>query len=156
MSTNSPMSLKTKKILVSIGVAFGTVMVFLISFILAFCLIVNPVNLFTVGDEETAKENEELKKQVKTLNDEVELLNTTVDKYKSAASLEPIIITEEKPQQQGNRSDKSNSAQTTKEDSGEASSESSEDEFSPETVTGTEETTPEDVEVPITVIDISE
>lgn len=156
MSTNSPMSLKTKKILVSIGVAFGTVMVFLISFILAFCLIVNPVNLFTVGDEETAKENEELKKQVQTLNDEVELLNTTVDKYKSAASLEPIIITEEKPQQQGNRSDKSNSAQTTKEDSGEASSESSEDEFSPETVTGTEETTPEDVEVPITVIDISE
>ena len=156
MSTNSPISLKTKKILVSIGVAFGTVMVFLISFILAFCLIVNPVNLFTVGDEETAKENEELKKLVQTLNDEVELLNTTVDKYKSAASLEPIIITEEKPQQQGNRSDKSNSAQTTKEDSGEASSESSEDEFSPETVTGTEETTPEDVEVPITVIDISE
>lgn len=84
MSKKSHISPGAKKILIGVGVGFGTIMVFLVSFILAFTLIVNPINFMTVSDADTVEENEQLKEQVQTLKDEVEVLNTTVEKYKNA------------------------------------------------------------------------
>ena len=86
MSGKTQMSDKTKKILTGVGIGFGTLVVFLASFILAFSLIVNPINFFTVSDAGTVEENEKLKEEVQTLTDEIEHLNTTVDKYKASAN----------------------------------------------------------------------
>ncbi len=168
MKNNSKLSLKTKKILAGIGIAFGTVATFLVSFVLSFSLIVNPINLFTFNDSDTIKENEELKEKVQTLNDEIEHLSASVDKYKASAQSVsiPVVTTpsNEEPQQTPDSSDsdlqsstsssaqnQNGSTETSEEIKGE-----SETKFSPETVTGTAEKTPEDIEEPITVIDISE
>ena len=86
MSNKYHLSLKTKKILLGIGIGFGTVVVFFVSFFLAFSFIVNPITVMPVSDADTEKENKELKTQVQTLEDEVELLNTTLEKYRSSAS----------------------------------------------------------------------
>lgn len=162
MSDKPRVSLKTKKILTGIGISFGTVMVFLISFILAFSLIVNPINFFTVSDADTVKENEQLKEKVQSLTDEVEILNTTVDKYKASGSAPATVTTpEEQPSTQttdtasGPQTSNSEGTQTS-ENSGAAESETDGNDFTPDTVTSTDQGTPEDVEEPITVIDISE
>lgn len=181
MEKNSHISPKTKKILVGIGIGFGTVMTFLISFILAFVLIVNPINFMTVSDDDTLKENEELKSQVQTLEDEVEMLNTTVEKYKNSATSRPqtsdipLVTTPSSTQQSkpsSNGSSQNHTQKPTEESSAtsgnggvestgatqgnQGESSSGEESFAPETVTSTSETTPEDTEAPITVIDISE
>ncbi len=161
------MSAKSKKILTGIGVVFGTVMAFIVSFILAFSLIVNPISLFSKDDSDAAKENEKLKAEVRTLNDTIEHLNTTVDKYKAQANTAPVyspsvVTTPSENTNQGNTTQ--NSAQNAEADTstqdsptqGAASATEDEGGFSPETVDSTAEQTPEDVEAPIPVIDISE
>jgi hypothetical protein len=170
VSTNFNISPKTKKILAGIGITFGTVMVFLLSFVLAFSLIVNPINFMTVSDADTVEENEKLKEQVQTLNDEVEHLNAAVDRYKTSSSAPAVIVTPDQSTSKG-QNQNSVSDQVGKNGAGNASgntqeggsgqkadteSENASSGFSPETVTATDEKTPEDVEVPITVIDISE
>lgn len=164
MSSKTHISPAAKKTLTGVGVVFGTVMIFLISFILTFSLIVNPINFMSFSDSDTIKENKELKEKVQTLTDEVELLNTTVEKYKASASAPQIPETVVTPQPEQNSSSGSGSNQPSNENSsGNAAPTTSEDEssseestFSPDTVTSTTEETPEDKEDPITIIDISE
>lgn len=159
MKEKTEMSLKTKKILAGVGIAFGTVLVFLVSFTLSFSLIVNPINLFTFKDGDTIKENSELKEKVQTLSDEIDVLNTTVEKYKSNQSVPAIVetpvTTDDQSQEQTNEAP-SNADSTTPDENPPADEPSEGSNFSPETVTGTDAETPEDVEEPITVIDISE
>ncbi len=183
MHSKTQMSAKTKKILTGVGIGFGTVMVFLVSFILAFSLIVNPINFFTVSDASTVEENEKLKEEVQTLNDKIEHLNTTVDKYKASSkapvpSVPATVTTPSSGTSSGSGSDTGkNNSQTTQKpqnsentdsdaetqapDNTETNGSDTEDSgaestFSPDTVNSTAEQTPEDVETPITVIDISE
>ncbi len=159
MADNSHMSVKTKKILTGIGIAFGTVMVFLVSFILAFSLIVNPINFFTVSDASTVEENEQLKEKVQTLTDEVEHLNTTVDKYK-ASSKAPATVTTPEPQSSAETAPPKEQPEDSRREEVQAPAEGTatenNDSFVPDTVTSSDAETPEDVEEPITVIDISE
>ena len=162
MKEKSQMSPKTKKILVGIGIAFGTVMAFLVSFILAFTLIVNPINFMTVSDADTVEENEKLKEQVQTLEDEKDALQAKVDKYKNSSTSQPVVTTpavttpstpsqeDKKPETPATETPENSETTTpeteTNEDSG----------FAPETQTSTGEETPEDVDAPVTVIDVSE
>ncbi len=159
MADNSHISLKTKKILTGIGIAFGTVMVFLVSFILAFSLIVNPINFFTVSDANTVEENEQLKEKVQSLTDEVEHLNTTVDKYK-AASKTPATVTTPEPQPSVETAPPKEQPEDSRREEvqtpAEGTATENNDSFVPDTVTSSDAETPEDVEEPITVIDISE
>ena len=174
MKEKSHMSLRTKKILAGIGIGFGTVFAFLVSFILAFSLIINPINFMTVSDADTVKENEELKETVQNLKDENELLNATVDKYKASSKAPTTVVAEQPSVQQTSGSDSKqqsssqtgsgtgseNETNTSKAGSTEnrdtdAGGES-EQVFAPETVTNTGAETPEDVEAPITVIEIAE
>ena len=161
MESKSHMSLKTKKILLGTGIVFGTVLAFVVSFFLAFSLIINPINFVTIGGEETAAENEELKTQVQSLEDEVEMLNATVEKYKSSASSQ-IIVQEVPVSKQGQNSQQSagnsGSGNSTagNTNTGENNDAESEPDFSPETVTTPEEGIEPEVELDVTVIDISE
>ena len=104
---------------------------------------------------DAAKENEELKKEVQTLTDEVELLNVTVDKYKAAASVPAIVTTPEVSTSDDTQKKEKDETKTDKKPTTNVNEENGET-FSPETVTGTDAKTPEDVEEPITIIDISE
>ncbi len=160
MKEKTEMSLKTKKILAGVGIAFGTVLVFLVSFTLSFSLIVNPINLFTFKDGDTIKENAELKEKVQTLSDEIDVLNTTVEKYKSNQSVPAIVetpvATDDQKQDSENQSSTTAEPGTTSTENPPTDTQGETNGFSPETVTGTDAETPEDVEEPITVIDISE
>ena len=168
MEKTSILSLKTKKILTGIGIAFGTIVVFLVSFTLSFCLIINPISFSPISDSDAAKENKELREKVETLNDEIEHLNASVDKYKASAQnasipvvTTPSVTTPSQSVSQSNTSSKTQTSSSAKADdiSGETNigiEDETESKFSPETVTGTAEETPEDIEAPITVIDISE
>ncbi len=163
LKEKSQMSPKTKKILVGVGIAFGTVMTFLVSFILAFTLIVNPINFMTVGDADTVEENEKLKEQVQTLEDEKDALQAKVDKYKNSATSQPAVttpaVTTPSTQSQPDKTPETTTPETPE------SSETTESQpeinessggFAPETQTSTGEETPEDVDGPVTVIDVSE
>ena len=157
MTEKKGMSVKSKKILAGIGIGFGTVLVFMISFFIAFSLIVNPINFFTVSDADTVEENKELKEQIQVLEDQVDVLSASVEKYKASANSQPIIIetpVTTTPQQ----TTQSQPAQTGEEtvESGEGETSDEGEDFVPSTVTSTEEQTPEDLEDPVTVIDISE
>lgn len=167
MREKSQMSPKTKKILVGVGIAFGTVVAFLVSFILAFTLIVNPINFMTVSDADTVEENEKLKEQVQTLEDEKDVLQATVDKYKNSATSQPSVTTPTVTTP--STSSQSTTTESAKPEAPEAEapensetttpeSETNEETggFTPETETSTGEETPEDVDAPITVIDVSE
>ncbi len=163
MKEKSQMSPKTKKILVGIGIGFGTVMAFLISFILAFTLIVNPINFMTVSDADTVEENEKLKEQVQTLEDENDVLQAKVDKYKNSATSQPAVTTpavtapstqtqpDKKPQAPETQTPENSEEATPQPETNETSGD-----FAPETQTSTGEETPEDVDAPVTVIDVSE
>ena len=179
MKEKSHMSLRTKKILAGIGIGFGTIFTFLVSFILAFSLIINPINFMTVSDADTVKENEELKETVQNLKDENELLNATVDKYKASSKAPATVVAEQPSTQQSsgsagsstsdsrqegssltgnetNHGENNGSLETnTTENNGVGASGESEQVFAPETVTNTGAETPEDVEAPITVIEIT-
>ncbi len=157
MSNKRKLSPGAVKALTGIGVAFGTVIVFFVSFFLSFSFIINPITPISVGAEETEKENKELKTQVKALEDEIELLNTTVEKYRSAASAqvpdEPRQETEPSSEREANEN-----KPTTSEPTGttnEIKPEESEP-FKPETVVTPDGGNPIEVEEPITIIDISE
>ncbi len=162
MSSKTHISNKTKKILIGTGITFGTILAFLVSFFLAFSLIVNPIAFGSFGNDEVMEENEELKEQVKTLEDEVELLNTTVDKYKHSASAPaPVDPAPEAttPAQTTNPSQSQNAeteqpemSETPETDSGDVT----ESDFTPETVTTPEGGIEPEVEPDITVIDITE
>ena len=155
MTEKKGISIKTKKILAGIGIGFGTVLVFMISFFIAFSLIVNPINFMTVSDADTLEENKDLKEQVQVLEDQVDVLEASVEKYKASANTQPIII--ETPV----TTTPSDTTQTGESDEGKADegqdvAEEPDQGFAPETVTSTDEQTPEDLEDPVTVIDISE
>ncbi len=158
MESKSHISLKTKKILLGTGIVFGTVLAFVVSFFLAFSLIINPINFVTIGGEETAAENEELKTQVQSLEDEIEMLNATVEKYKSSASSQ--IIVQEVPVSSQGQTSQQNAGNSSAGNSNTSTSESggaeSEPDFSPETVTTPEGGIEPEVELDVTVIDISE
>lgn len=163
MSGKSHISLKTKKILVGTGIAFGTVLVFVVSFFLSFSLIINPISFSVIGRDDVEAENEELKTQIQTLEDEVEYLNAAVEKYKNnvntpappATVTTPVSTTptgaEEKPA--ATTDDEANSNPSGSEDGVETNSG---EEFTPDTVTTPEEGFEPEVEPDITVIDISE
>lgn len=156
MNKKSEISLKTKKILAGIGIVFGTIAVFLVSFALSFSLIVNPINLFSFDDTDAIKENEELKEKVQTLTDEVELLNVSIDKYKANQSAPEIVVTPAPQSEQAAPQQNQEKPNTELDQSTSANPDEADDSFSPETITGTDAETPEDIEEPITIIDISE
>ena len=164
MKEKSQMSPKTKKILIGVGIGFGTVMAFLISFILAFSLIVNPINFMTVSDADTVEENEKLKEQVQTLEDEKDALQAKVDKYKNSATSQPVVTTPTvtTPSTPSQEDKKPDTPATQTPESSETTAPQPESEtnegsgFAPETETSTGEETPEDVDAPVTVIDVSE
>ncbi len=168
MPNKTQMSSKTKKILTGVGICFGTVMVFIVSFILAFSLIISPPSIFSANESDVTKENEKLKAEIQTMNDTIEHLNTTVDKYKAQASAPststPAVVTTPAP---GTSSPSANSGgsqttQTPQQNDAAGANGSSEGtgggeadgEFTPDTVDSSGSATPEDVEIPI--IDISE
>ncbi len=154
MSGKKRMSAGAVKALTGIGIAFGTVIVFLVSFFLAFSFIINPITPISVGAEDTESENKELRTQVKALEDEVELLSTTVEKYRSAAAAPKEEYTEEKPQEEPKTEASEKDKQTPSKNTATEKAE----EFVPETVVtpegGNEADAP--AEEPITIIDISE
>ena len=157
MSNKRKLSPGAVKALTGIGIAFGTVIVFFISFFLSFSFIINPITPISVGAENIEEENKELKTQVKALEDEIELLNTTVEKYRSAASAqvpdEPKQETEPSSERETNENKPTNSEPTGT--TNETKPEESEP-FKPETVVTPEGGNPVEVEDPITIIDISE
>ncbi len=169
MKSKSHISVRTKKILLGTGIAFGTVLVFVVSFFLSFSLIVNPISFNTFGGDDVAAENEELKEQVQTLEDEVEYLNATVEKYKTGSSAPAVetstttVTTSASSSGTGSTGVTGSSASATElevstEPEAEApdAAETPEEEFAPETVTTPEEGFEPEVEPDITVIDISE
>ncbi|MBO5955648.1 MAG: hypothetical protein J6Q10_02480 [Clostridia bacterium] len=163
MSGKSHISVRTKKILLGTGIVFGTVLVFVVSFFISFSLIVNPISFNAFGGDEVTAENEELKGQVQSLEDELEYLNATVEKYKANASA-PVIETEENTvvtpsNNQGGTSGNSTSVtqpDTSEEEQTWVDDETVEEDFAPETVTTPEGGFEPEVEPDVTVIDISE
>ncbi len=93
MQNKKGLSPQTKRILTGIGVAFGTVIIFFVSFFLSFNFIVNPITFTNIGDSDTEKENKELKAEVQSLQDEIEVLNTTVEKYRKSKPSAPVQST---------------------------------------------------------------
>ncbi len=148
------MSAGAVKTLTGIGIAFGTVIVFFISFFLAFNFIINPLTPISVGAADAEAENQELKTQIKSLEDEVELLSTTVEKYRSAASAPKEEYTESEPQQTQN----ADATSSVKDKSEQSKLPEKAEEFEPETVVTPEAGIEinEPAEEPITIIDISE
>ena len=152
MSEKKRMSAGAVKALTGIGIAFGTVIVFIVSFFLAFSFIINPITPISVGAEDTESENKELRTQVKALEDEVELLSTTVEKYRSAAAAPKEEYTETQPQEE-QKTEVTGKKETSKNTATEEA-----ENFVPETVVTPEGGNEEDIpaEEPITIIDISE
>lgn len=184
MSKQKPMSPKTKKALLGVGITFGTIAVFFVSFFLAFSLIINPITIMPVSNGDAEKENKELKAQITKLEDENEHLETTVEKYRASSSspkqsdvtssskseTKSETKTETKvPSQSSSGTSASNGTKSeTKPEQkheGEASASQTTQEapdsqsgsgFSPETVTTPEGGGAEEPDESITVIDISE
>ncbi len=156
MTEKKGMSVKSKKILAGIGIGFGTVLVFMISFFIAFSLIVNPINFMTVSDADTLEENKDLKEQVQVLEDQVDVLNASVEKYKAAASAQPVVIETPVTTTPSTTTQTDEETEKTEGDENTETGEDGGEDFAPSTVTSTDEQTPEDLEDPVTVIDISE
>lgn len=185
MDKKSQMSPKAKKVLIGVGIGFGTVVTFMLSFVIAFSLIVNPISFMSGGDGDTVAENKELKEQVQTLEDEVELLNTTIEKYKSSqkSSGSTVVTTPSEgqgstkqstagqstakqssssqgtsaPSTSGQTKSASAAADSTKADNaGSIAGEAQTNDFSPETEISTGEASPEDADDTVTVIDVSQ
>lgn len=185
MSKKKPMSPKTKKTLLGIGITFGTIAVFFVSFFLAFSLIINPITIMPVSNGDAEKENKELKAQITKLEDENEHLETTVEKYRASSSApkqtdtttsssksetKSETKTETKtPSQSSSNTSASNSTKSETKTEPKHENEASASQtapstgntqsgtgFSPETVTTPEGGASEEPEESITVIDISE
>ncbi len=167
MSGKTHISLKTKKILLGTGITFGTILVFIISFFISFSLIINPISFSAIGHDDVAAENEELKSQVQTLEDEIEYLNAAVEKYKNNVNtpVPPATVTTPETatpsQTEGNapatQSETHNAATDPKPSDGGSNAESGAGEgFIPDTVTTPEDGFEPEVEPDITVIDISD
>lgn len=167
MRNKKNLSPQTKRTLTGIGIAFGTVIIFFVSFFLSFNFIVNPITFTNIGDSDTEKENKELKEEVQSLQDEIDVLNTTVEKYRNNKSSAPQTNTTTSGNTQTQSSSISNGSNTTdnQTNSGVTSgttetkpepetNESSK--FTPETTVTPESGIVHEVEEPITVIDISE
>lgn len=167
MSSKSHISVRTKKILLGTGITFGTLLVFVVSFFLSFSLIIHPISFSAIGSDDIAAENEELKTQVQTLEDEVEYLNAAVEKYKNNVNTPappqtvttPVTTTPPAPEKnpttptggETNVTDDNNLSV----DEGGTESSVAED-FEPDTVTTPEGGFEPEVEPDVTVIDISE
>lgn len=167
MSGKSHISVRTKKILLGTGIVFGTVLVFVVSFFISFSLIVNPISFNAFGGDEVTAENEELKGQVQTLEDEVEYLNATIEKYKANASApvvemeETTVVTSASNEGSGSLGTSENSTSVSQTDTSPQTQpgvddETMEEDFAPETVTTPEGGFEPEVEPDITIIDISE
>ena len=173
MSGKSHMSVKTKKILLGTGIAFGTLLVFVVSFFLSFSLIINPISFSTFGSDDVATENEELKTQVQTLEDEVEYLNAAVEKYKNNVNTPapPATVTTPAPTAPSGAEEKPAATTPSNVTTGEETKPPADsnpsgnegdtavgggEEFTPDTVTTPEGGFEPEVEPDITVIDVSE
>ncbi len=164
MESKSNISVKTKKILLGTGIAFGTLLVFVVSFFLAFTLIVNPISFNTFGSDDVAAENEELKEQIEELEGEVETLNSEVQTYENKApevtEPEPENQHETTPQRETAAATTNTEAQTEQSEAVETEpveqEQEEEEEFSPDTVTTPEGGFEEEIEPDITIIDVSE
>ncbi len=167
MNDKTHISLKTKKILMGTGIVFGTVLVFVVSFFLSFSLIINPISFSPIGSDDVAAENEELKTQVQTLEDEVEYLNAAVEKYKNNVNTPappqtvdiPVTTTPSAPQQKpatptGDGANSPSDSNPSPDDIGGESS--VDEEFTPDTVTTPEGGFEPEIEPDVTVIDVSE
>lgn len=81
---------RKKKAGVVIGIIFGTVVIFVASFLLSFNFIINPVTVTPIGDAKLEKENSDLKDKVQLLEDQVDSLNSKLDKYKTSGALSNV------------------------------------------------------------------
>lgn len=174
MRNKKNLSPQTKRTLTGIGIAFGTVMIFFVSFFLSFNFIVNPITFTNIGDSDTEKENKELKEEVQSLQDEIDVLNTTVEKYRNNKPSVPQTTTTESQsnkatsgsaQLQSSSTSNGSNATGSQANSGTTSGtteskpepETNEpSKFTPETTVTPESGIVHEVEEPITVIDISE
>lgn len=163
MRDKAQISVKTKKILLATGIVFGTILLFVVSFFLSLYFIINPIKVSAPDNGEIATENQELKTQIKTLEDEIERLNVAVDKNKSninppAPPADVNIPTVTTPSKEivssgtvGNSTESSNTAADTDDGTSEEN-----EEFSPETVVTPEGGYEPEAETDVTIIDISE
>lgn len=173
-----------KKIaLCAVGIFLGCILLFGVSFILSVNFLINPTPIVFGADktdEELEKENQELKEEIADLESQVERLEASVDKYKASASSSytpPATTVTPSSSEQSSGSEKSE-AETSKEDKKEnsetktdiatdkttekdkASDEAgsgSKPSLNPETVItpeNPEETSPEDLDEDITVIEL--
>ncbi len=157
MSSKAQMSVNTKKTLLVIGVIFGTIFLFVVSFFLSLYFIINPVQVSAPDDGEVVAENQKLQTQIQLLEEEIERLNVTVEKNKSninppAPADIPTLPTPSEENKPVPNEEKSTSNKGAEEDEGKSTTES--EEFLPDTVV-----TPEggyEPENDIEIIDISE
>ena len=160
VSGKKRMSAGAVKTLAGIGIAFGTVVVFIVSFFLAFSFIINPITPISVGAEDAEGENRELRTQVKVLEDEIELLNTTIEKYRSAAAApkDEHIETQSQEEKKSEPSEKNEDSGKDKQKPSKNTEKEKAEEFIPDTVVTPEGGNEADVpaEEPIIIIDISE
>ena len=95
---------RKKKAGVVIGIIFGTVVIFVASFLLSFNFIINPVTVTPIGDAKLEKENSDLK-------DQVDSLNSKLDKYKTSGA--SSTVTEKGSSSKSNTSTSSSQSKTT-------------------------------------------
>lgn len=113
MESKFQMSLKTKKILVGIGIGFGTILTFIVSFVLAVVVFSSePVVLFSSNDPEALEETEKLKEENRELTEKVEYLESSVERYKSSAGGSVQYYTDPQPQPQQSSTPSSESVQS--------------------------------------------
>lgn len=152
MQDKAQMSVKTKKTLLILGIIFGTIFLFIVSFGLSVYYIINPVKVVGPDNGEVAAENQELKIKIQALEDEIEHLSASADKNHSninpPAPVEiPTVTTpdrEEKPVEDKQKNGVEDAH--TDED----------DDFSPNTVITPDGGYEPEPEGDITIIDITE
>lgn len=175
------LSPKTKKILTGVGIGFGTVIIFFVSFFISFYFIINPITFTSTGNSSVADENRALKEQVQSLQDEIDYLEareakepqgvvpapdevesssaTTSDGDKAETSKK-----EEKPKTNGAASSNTDDSkktdtktETTDKADGRTDKDKDDDEtFQPDTVVTEEGNIDKEADEPIPVIDLSE
>lgn len=159
MSGKAQMSVRTKKILLTTGIIFGTIFLFAASFFLSLYFIIHPIKITTPDNGQISAENQELKVLVKTYEAEIERLKVAVDKGKSdinppAPDVDiPTVTTPGEDDKPSSGDKKPSSGDET---DGDKNSTDDDEDFSPETVVTPEGGYEPEPEEDITIIDISE
>ncbi len=152
MQDKAQMSVKTKKTLLIMGIIFGTIFLFVVSFGLSLYCIINPVKVVGPDNGEISAENQELKIQIQALEEEIEHLNAAADKNHSninpPAPVEiPTVTTPTKEDKPTEDKEKDNNADQKADEA---------EDFSPSTVITPEGGYEPEPEVDVTIIDITE